>query len=148
MKTKSIFLSFVSILFCLIMISCSNNSQSESNQKLELGGEEKLVVLWTSADREVALKMAFMYTINSKKYGWWQDITLVVWGPSAKLLSEDKELQDNIEHMLSLGITVKACKMCADSYGVSSQLEEMGITVKLMSELTDYLKEGRKILTL
>ncbi|MDA3900924.1 MAG: DsrE family protein [Spirochaetes bacterium] len=113
-----------------------------------LSGEEKLVVLWTSADREVALKMAFMYTLNSKNFGWWEDITLVVWGPSAKLLSEDTELQDYIKRMLSLGITVKACKMCADSYGVTPQLEELGITVKLMSELTDYLKEGRKILTL
>ncbi|MBN2436569.1 MAG: DsrE family protein [Spirochaetes bacterium] len=130
------------------MVSCNSNSQPENSQSIGLGGNEKLVVIWSSADREVALKMAFMYTINSKKYGWWEDITLVVWGPSAKLLSEDKELQDNIEHMLSLGITVKACKMCADSYGVSSQLEDLGITVKLMSELTDYLKEGRKILTL
>lgn len=28
--------------------------------------QDKLAVLWTSADREVALKMVFMYTYNSK----------------------------------------------------------------------------------
>ena len=28
--------------------------------------KDKLVVVWTSGDREVALKMVFMYTINSK----------------------------------------------------------------------------------
>ena len=31
---------------------------------------EELVVVWTSGDREVALKMAFMYTFNSKRFKW------------------------------------------------------------------------------
>ena len=39
---------------------------------------EELVVLWTSGDREVALKMVFMYATNSKKKGWWKEVTLVV----------------------------------------------------------------------
>ena len=72
----------------------------------------------------------------------------MVWGPSAKLLSEDKELQDYVKNMISMGITVKACKSCSDAYGVSSKLSDLGITVKYMGELTDYLKEGRKVLTI
>ncbi|PKL11188.1 MAG: hypothetical protein CVV50_06065, partial [Spirochaetae bacterium HGW-Spirochaetae-6] len=27
----------------------------------------------------------FMYTLNAKKFSWWQEITLIVWGPSARL---------------------------------------------------------------
>ena len=88
-----------------------------------------------------------MYTYNSKKYGWWDDITLVVWGPSAKLLTEDKELQEKIKSMIDAGIVVKACKACSDQYGVSGKLQELGIIVKYMTELTDYIKEGRNILT-
>ena len=61
--------------------------------QLEKPGNEKLVVVWSSADKEVALKMVFMYTTASKQLGMWDDITLVVWGPSATLLSEDEELQ-------------------------------------------------------
>jgi hypothetical protein len=142
MKIKNIvyFVLIVSlILGCFIVFA-----QDEKDIK----PEDKLVVLWTSGDREVALKMAFMYTFNSRKYNWWDDITLVVWGPSAKLLSEDKELQDYIKKIKDSGIEIKACKACADMYGVSKQLEEMGIIVKYMGELTDYLKEGRHILTL
>lgn len=45
----------------------------------------ELVVLWTSGDREVALKMVFMYTLNSKLKGWWKDVTLIVWGPLLSL---------------------------------------------------------------
>ena len=113
----------------------------------EKPANEKLVILWSSADREVALNMVFMYTSNSKKFGWWDDITLVVWGPSAKLLAEDQELQNNIKRMIDDGIVVKACKLCSDSYGVSGKLEALGIIVKNMKELTDCIKEGRNILT-
>ena len=40
---------------------------------------EKLFVLWSSGDREVAKKMVFMYTLNAKLNGWWNDISLIVW---------------------------------------------------------------------
>ncbi len=53
-----------------------------------MGNGEKLVVVWTGGDREVALKMVFMYSFNSKKRGWWNVVTLIVWGPSASLLAE------------------------------------------------------------
>lgn len=108
---------------------------------------DQLGIIWTSGDREVALKMVFMYTKNSKIYGWWDNITLVVWGPSAKLLSEDEELQDYIKEIIAQGTTVKACKSCADMYGVSETLEELGIEVKYMGEITDYLKDGWHMMT-
>jgi hypothetical protein len=122
----------------------SLNTEPSSNP-----ANEKLVILWTSGDREVALKMVFMYTYNAKINKWWDDITLVVWGPSAKLLTEDKELQEYLEKIMDAGVAVRACKGCADQYGVSGDLEKMGITVLYIGkELTDYIKEGRKILTL
>jgi len=110
--------------------------------------EERLVILWTSGDREVALKMVFLYTLNSKLRGWWKDVTFIVWGPSALLLSHDGTLQDYITEMSEAGITLEACKKCTDLYDVSGKLEEMGIDVKYIGKiLTDYIKEGRKVLT-
>ncbi len=109
---------------------------------------ERLVVIWTSGDKEVALKMVFMYTIHSKKMGWWNDSELIVWGPSAKLLSEDLELQEKIIQMKELGIKVTSCKACTDSYGVTKVLEDLGIEVQYMGEpLTQYLKDGQKVIT-
>ena len=49
------------------------SDNSNSNHPSMLAEEEKLVILWTSGDREVALKMVFMYTYNAKKYGWWDE---------------------------------------------------------------------------
>lgn len=54
----------------------------------------KLIVVWTNGDREVAIRMAFMYTLNSKIKEWWNEVSLIVWGPSAKLLAEDTTLQN------------------------------------------------------
>jgi len=101
----------------------------------------RLAVVWTSGDRDVALKMVFMYTFNAKSRGWFDEVTLIVWGPSSKLLSEDAELQTEVTEMKDAGIELVACKACADSYGVSEQLEGLGVEVKYMGvPLTEILK--------
>lgn len=111
--------------------------------------EDSLVVLWTSGDREVALNMVFMYTLNAKRRKWWEEVRLIVWGPSAKLLSEDQELQGEILQMREAGVVLEACKACADRYGVSTDLEQLGIDVRYMGiPLTEYLKEGRHVLAI
>ncbi len=109
--------------------------------------ENSLVVVWSSGDREVALKMVFMYTLNSKLKGWWEDVRFIVWGPSAKLLSVDTELQEYLQKMRNAGVILEACKKCADLYEVSAKLEELGINVKYMGEpLTTYIKD-RNVIT-
>ena len=135
------------IVLVLIATAASFMFSQHAEAQSEKPANEKLVVIWSSADRDVALQMVFMYTYNSKKFGWWDDITLVVWGPSAKILAEDEALQVHMKNMIDAGVVVKACKMCSDSYGVSLKLEKLGIIVKYMQELTDYIKEGRHILT-
>ena len=103
----------------------------------------KLLIIWTSADRDVALKMVYMYAYNAKKNGWWDEVRFVVWGPSSLLLSGDKELQDYIGKMKDEGVILEACKACADMYGVSDKLTSLGIDVKYMGKpLTDMLKSG------
>lgn len=111
--------------------------------------KDSLVVLWTSGDRDVALNMVFMYTLNAKRRNWWGDVRLIVWGPSSKLLTEDRELQGEVAKMKEAGVIIEACKACADRYEVSEELERLGINVKYMGiPLTEYLKEGRSVLAL
>lgn len=141
----SIVVSFVlywPALICSVPVTDNNDTMTRP------GGTEKdkLVVVWTSGDREVAEKMVFMYTHNAKKYEWWEDITLLVWGPSAKLLTEDEALRDSVKAMLESGIHVLACKGCADMYGISAELEEIGLTVRYTgTDLTDFIRERHVI---
>ena len=109
---------------------------------------DKLVVLWTSDDPYVAERVAFMYTHNAKKNGWFKEVTLIVWGPSAKLISENTKLQEEVKSMQADGIVVEACIACANAYGVTEDLRKLGYDVKGMGKpLTDYLKSGAKVLT-
>jgi hypothetical protein len=51
--------------------------------------------------------------------------------------------------MKEAGVVLEACKACADQYGVSPALEQMGIEVKYMGvPLSDYLKQDRAVLAL
>lgn len=109
---------------------------------------DKLAVLWTSADKEAAVNMVFMYTLNAKRKGWFSEVTLIVWGPSAKLLSQDEDLRNLVREMQDEGVKTEACLRCAENYGVVENLENLGIEVKLMGQpLTGYLKEDCKVLT-
>ena len=56
------------------------------------GDPSKLCVVWTSADRDVAIKMVYMYTFNAKKQDWFDRVQFVIWVPSSKLLAEGDEL--------------------------------------------------------
>jgi hypothetical protein len=111
--------------------------------------ENKLVILWTSADKEVALTMMFMYAINAKLNGWWDEVTVIVWGPSAKLLSKDAELQIVVQEAQDKGIKFQACIACADIYGVTEKLKALHIeTIKMGVPLTNYLKSGARVISL
>ena len=108
----------------------------------------KLAVVWTSGDPDVAHRVCFMYCHNAKKQKWFDQVVLVVWGPSARLLAGDKDLQAKVKSMMDDGVQVQACVACADSYGVSDRLREMKIEVKGMgAPLTEMLKTGWKVLT-
>mgnify|MGYP006310092651 CR=1 FL=1 len=108
-----------------------------------------LAVLWTSADLNVAKEMVFLYTYNAKKRSWWDQVIFIIWGPSAKLLAENEELQKGIKDMMEVGIKVEACIVCAEDLGVADKLRSLGIDVKSMGTvLTDYIKRGIQVLSI
>ena len=147
MKTKIVIVCMLLLGFFFSGLATEPLVKAEPQME-EIPASEKLVVLWTSGDKEVAEKMVLMYTFNSKRFDWWKDITLVVWGPSQKVLVENKDIQEYVKKIQEQGTAVKACKGCSDMYEISDQLEKLGVDVKYMGEITDYMKEGRHILTL
>ena len=108
----------------------------------------RLAVLWASGDPEVAKNVCFMYTHNAKRNGWFDQVQLIVWGPSAQLLCDSEPLQDAIHQMKDDGVQVTACIACAKNYGLVERLWELGIEVKGMGQpLSAMLKDGWHVLT-
>lgn len=149
MKKQVFFNLITALLLCLTFNSISGSipeNDPATQDSTSVSENDKLVVVWTSGDKEVAMKMVFMYTFNAKKYEWWDDITLLVWGPSSKLLSEDKDLQDYLKKIIDSGVEVLACKGCADQYEVTDKLEEIGVIVRYTGvDLTNFIRERHVI---
>ena len=108
-----------------------------------------LYVLWTNDNLIAAEKMVFMYTINSLTQGWWEKATLIIWGATVQLVSENRAIQKMVQDALEAGVHVTACKACADQLGVTQTLKEQKIEVKYWgAPLTKLLVNGEKLLTI
>ena len=111
--------------------------------------KKHLHILWTNDNLVTAEKMVFMYGINGLLQGWWEKITIIVWGAPAKLVSENTQIQEKIKEALDAGVKITACKACADQLGVTETLEKMNIEVKYWGEpLTSILKNETPLLTI
>ena len=109
---------------------------------------KKLNVLWTTGEKDVALRMIFVYLMNAKGMGWYDTINLIIWGPSAKLLAEDSLVQEELDFLIQSGINVEACLGCTETYGVTEKILALGIPVRLMGEvLTEYLHSDDRMIT-
>lgn len=110
---------------------------------------EKLNILWTTDSKDTFLNMLSMYATNSKIQGWWDEVNVIIWGASTKLAGIDPLVQAEILEMIKSGVSLEACKDCADNFEVTKMLEKLGVTVRYMGEpLTRYLKNGEKVLTI
>jgi len=114
-----------------------------------MSNKTHLYVLWTNDNPITAEKMVFMYTVNSLIHGWWEKVTLIIWGAPAQLVSEDVKMQEKVKEALDAGVHITACKACADQLGVTETLEKLGIEVKYWGvPLTELLTREETLLTI
>lgn len=141
MKTKTFFITLTLLIF-------TNTFKVMAQAEKQENASDKLVVVWTSDDPYVAERVVLMYTHAAKTAGWFSEVTLIIWGPSAKLTAENLKIQEKLKTMQDDGIEIRACIVCADAYGVSEDLKNMDFDVRGMGKpLTDYLKSDAKVLT-
>lgn len=111
--------------------------------------KDTLYLLWTSKDAETFDEMVFMYAFNAKKYGWWKEITLIIWGASAKLVEEDEVVRQKIKQLINQGVSVSACQACARDLGVKETLEDLGVeVVSWGTRLTEVIQSGKHLITI
>lgn len=110
---------------------------------------EKLNILWVNDNPSTAHTMVFMYAINSKLNGWWDEVDVIIWGSSAKLVAEDIAIQEKIKIAMQAGVNVLACISCATQFNVVEKLQDLGIEVKAMGQpLTEIIKTNEKLITI
>jgi len=134
MKRTALYICGLLMVAALAPTVCAEESEAPTG---------KLMVVWTSADPDVAEKVCLMYAHAAKKYGWFADVHLVVWGPSQRLLVGDPTIQTKVKAMREDGVVVEACVACATKLGLVDQIKALGYEVKGMGKpLTKALKDA------
>lgn len=109
---------------------------------------DHLYLLWTNADAITAEKMVFMYASNSLVRGWWDKVTLIIWGAPTQLVSENKTIQQRIKKAQAAGVHISACKACAEQLDIVKPLQDLGIELIYWGNpLTVLIKEKKTLLT-
>ncbi len=110
--------------------------------------KKELLVLWTTDNKETILNMICLYTYNAKIKGWFDEVTLLVWGASQQVLSEDIEIQAKIKDMQQAGIRVIACKKCCENMYIEKQLASCDVEIFYTGEfLSDWMNLGKPFLS-
>lgn len=139
----------IKVLFVAAILMFAANTVMNAQGNAPESKVTKLTVLWTSDDPMVAERVALMYTGVAKQYGLFEEVSVIIWGPSAKLVAENKDVQAKLKDMADKGVKLNACVTCANMYGVADQLKALGINVDIMgAPLTNALKaEDTSVLT-
>ncbi|XPV69003.1 MAG: DsrE family protein [Halarcobacter sp.] len=110
--------------------------------------QKEVKILWTTDNKETAEHMVLLYAHNAKLKGWMEEVTVLVWGASQKLINEDKEIQEKVKLMIADGVKVVACLKCADNMDIKDGLTACNIDVFYTGEfLSDWIKSGDTIIS-
>jgi len=111
--------------------------------------KNKLLIVWSSGEKEVAKKLVLLYGSVILPRSYWDEATIMIWGPSALLLAQDQELQTQLKVVQDTGVKLNACIVCTDDYGVSDTLKKLGIELIHTGEmLTEALQsDDVKVIT-
>ena len=116
---------------------------------MEGEGKKRILILWTSGEKDTALNMVFMYGMNAKLKGWWDEVTLLVWGASTRLLGTDPEIQEKLKALQEAGVETIACKACANNLGLVEKLESLNVQVFFTGEyLSKRSQAGDSVLSI
>jgi hypothetical protein len=112
--------------------------------------EKKILhIFWTNSDPLTSQHMVMMYATNAMLRHWWDGVTVVIWGATAKLAAEDEIIQEKIKAAMHAGVQFSACIACAVNLGVKDTLEGLGIEVRPWGQsLTELIQSGSPLITI
>jgi hypothetical protein len=101
----------------------------------------KLLVIVATSDKEKALA-ALMYAGNALRRGWMDDVKVVFFGPSERLIVEDEEVSARARE-ISKAVGSFACKAISDRQEISGEIEDLGVKVEYVGTIvSDFIKSG------
>lgn len=110
--------------------------------------KKSLNILWTNADPLTSHNMVMMYATNAITHQWWEAVTVIIWGATAKYVAEDADIQEKLRMAQHVGVKFSACISCAENLGVTDKLVDLGIEVLAWGgPLTELIKSDAALIT-
>lgn len=108
----------------------------------------EVMIVWTTDNKDTSLHMVCLYALNAKLQGWFDDVTLLIWGASQKLVVEDLDVSSKVKEIIDAGVHVVACKKCSEDMDIEAPLQRCGIDVFYTGVLlSDWAKSRKPLLT-
>ncbi len=101
----------------------------------------KLLVIIATGENEKALT-GLMYASRTLAEGWMDEVKVVFFGPSERLLVEDEMIAKTAKEIGAVEKPI-ACKFISDREGISEKIEDLGLKVEYVGTIiSDFLKDG------
>ena len=110
--------------------------------------DRHLHIIWTNADPVTSENMVMMYAGNSMRNGWWDRVTVVMWGPTQTLFLENGKIRASVRKAEEAGVEFSACISCSNILGITEDLQNENIeTVRWGQKLTLLLQNNKHVIT-
>ncbi|HDZ91320.1 MAG: hypothetical protein JRJ09_08015 [Deltaproteobacteria bacterium] len=101
----------------------------------------KVLVIISTGENEKALT-GLMYASRALSEGWMDEVRVLFFGPSERLLVEDEMIARTAREIGAAGKGI-ACKFISDREGISEKIADMGLQVEYVGTIiSDFLKDG------
>lgn len=120
-----------------------------SFNKIDEVTDRHLHIFWTNGDPVTSENMVLMYAKNAMLNGWWDKVTVVLWGAPQKLIFENEYVQAEMEMARDAGVEFSACISCANNLQLTDALEKECIEViRWGQKLSLLMQNGKPVLTI
>ena len=83
-----------------------------------------------------------MYAQRTMSEGWMDEVRVIFFGPSERLLVEDERIAQVAKEMGAVEKPI-ACKFISDRDGISEKIEGLGVKVDYVGTIiSDFVKDG------
>ncbi len=118
-------------------------------QEIEEINERHLHIFWINGDPVTSEEMVLMYARNAMLNGWWDRVTVVLWGAPQKLFVENDNIRAKVRIARLAGVEFSACISCAVDLHAKEALEAEEIEViRWGQKLSLLIQNGRPVLTI
>jgi hypothetical protein len=101
----------------------------------------KLLVIIATGENEKALT-GLMYANRTLSEGWMDEVKVVFFGPSERLLVEDQLIAKTAKEFSAVEKPI-ACKFISDRDGISEKIEALGVKVDYVgTTISNFIKDG------